>query len=108
MSNLLGFYRKSDGATKKKMAGYIFVEKLVLEKGEVAIRVFTEPIQLILRICEVLGSSPKKTRDRIGPLVPLGTPNVQRLQRNKGFMMLHQLILKFSNTIEIKVKILLK
>jgi hypothetical protein len=40
--------------------GCIFAEKLVLEKGKVATTVFTEPIQLILRISEVLGSSKKK------------------------------------------------
>lgn len=30
--NLLEYYRKSDGATKKKILGCIFSEKLVLEK----------------------------------------------------------------------------
>ncbi len=30
---LLEYYRKSDGATKKKIPGCIFAEKLVLEKG---------------------------------------------------------------------------
>ena len=38
----------------------IFAEKLVLEKGKVATPVFTEPIQLILRIGKVLGGSGKK------------------------------------------------
>jgi hypothetical protein len=50
--SLLEFYRKSDGC--------IFAEKLVLEKGKVATSTFTEPIQFILRISEVLGSYKKK------------------------------------------------
>jgi site-specific DNA recombinase len=32
LENLLEFYRKSDGATKKKIPGCIFTEKLILEK----------------------------------------------------------------------------
>jgi hypothetical protein len=59
LENLLEFYRKSDGATKKKILRSIFAEKLVLEKGKVATPVFTEPIQLILRISEVLRRSEK-------------------------------------------------
>jgi len=35
-------------------------EKLVLEKGKVAAHVFTEPIQFIINVSEVLGSSKKK------------------------------------------------
>ena len=50
LENLLEYFRKSDGKTKKKILGTIFAEKLVLEKGKVIELVFTEPIQLILRI----------------------------------------------------------
>jgi hypothetical protein len=32
LENLLEYYRKSDGATKKKIPGCMFAEKLVLEK----------------------------------------------------------------------------
>lgn len=32
----MGYYRKSDGKTKKNILGCIFAEKLVLEKGKVA------------------------------------------------------------------------
>ena len=72
LENLVDFYRKSDGATKKKIPG-CFSEKLVLEKGKVATLPFTEPIQLILRISEVLGSSKKKQEvnfDLLCRLVP--------------------------------------
>jgi hypothetical protein len=33
VENLLEYYRKSNGDTKKKILGCIFEEKLVLEKG---------------------------------------------------------------------------
>ena len=59
IENLLEYYRKSDGKTKKKLLSTIFVEKLVLEKGKVIEPVFTEPIQLILRISEVMRRSEK-------------------------------------------------
>jgi hypothetical protein len=36
LENLLEYYRKSDGKTKKKIPGCIFTEKLILEKGKVA------------------------------------------------------------------------
>ena len=60
LENLLEYYRKSDGGTKKKILGTIFAEKLILEKGEVVSPVFTEPIQLILRISKVLRRSENK------------------------------------------------
>lgn len=59
LENLLEYYRKSDGNTKKKILNTIFAEKLVLEKGKVSAPVFKEPIQLILRISEVLRRSEK-------------------------------------------------
>ena len=60
LENLLEYYRKSDGITKMKILGNIFAEKLALEKGKVTTPVFTEPIQLIFRISEVLRRSEKK------------------------------------------------
>jgi hypothetical protein len=36
MENLLTFYRKSNGKTKKKILSFIFSEKVVFEKGRVA------------------------------------------------------------------------
>jgi hypothetical protein len=75
LENLLEYYRKSDGKTKKKILGCIFAEKLILEKGKVAAPVFTEPIKLILRISEVLGSYEKKQEvdfDLLSRLLPGG------------------------------------
>lgn len=60
LENLLEYYRKSDGKTKKKLLSTIFAEKLILEKGKVIEPVFTQPIQLILQISEVLRRSEKK------------------------------------------------
>ena len=60
LENFLEYYRKSDGAAKKKILGCIFAEKLVLENGRVATSTFTEPIQFIINASEVLGSSKKK------------------------------------------------
>jgi hypothetical protein len=59
LENLLEYYRKSNGTTKKKILSTIFAEKLILEKGIVS-PVFTEPIQLILRISRVLRRSENK------------------------------------------------
>jgi hypothetical protein len=43
-----------------KILRNIFAEKLVLKNGKVTTPVFTEPIQLIFRISEVLRRSEKK------------------------------------------------
>jgi len=64
LENLLKFYRKSDSATKRRSWLHLS-EKLVLENGKVAILSFTEPIQLILRISEVLGSLKKRKRSKM-------------------------------------------
>jgi hypothetical protein len=50
--NLLEYYRKADGATKKKILTTIFAEKLIVVKGKVTEPAFTEPIQPILMISE--------------------------------------------------------
>ncbi len=60
LENILGFYRKLNGATKGKILDCISDEELVLEKGKIATPVFTEPIQLILLISEDSGSYEKK------------------------------------------------
>jgi len=41
-------FRKSENATKKKIPGYIFAEKLVLEKGKVATLSLKISVHLIL------------------------------------------------------------
>jgi len=73
LENLVDFYSKSEGATKKKIPGCIFSEKLVLESGRVATSTLTEPIQFIINASEVLGSSKKKQEvdfDLLCRLVP--------------------------------------
>ena len=58
--NLLEYYRKSDGATKKKILSTIFADKLILDNGRIVSPFFTESIQLILRISEVFRNSENK------------------------------------------------
>lgn len=36
LENIVEYYRKSDGVTKKKILSCIFSKKIVLEKGKVA------------------------------------------------------------------------
>lgn len=48
MENLVEYYIKADGKTKKKILGCIFSEKLILEKGKVATYEFTKPILVLL------------------------------------------------------------
>lgn len=79
LENLLEYYRKANGTTKKKILGCIFAEKLVLDKGKVVTPVFTEPIRLILRISEDLGSSEKKDD------VVLSQSMVATLAKNPNF-----------------------
>lgn len=65
LENLVEYYRKSDGSTKKKILGCIFSEKLVLEKGKDATHIFTEPIQSIINISRALGDSKKRKRSKM-------------------------------------------
>jgi hypothetical protein len=60
LENLLEFYGKSDGATKKKILNTIFAEKLIVINGKVIEPIFTEPIKLILRISRSIANSKGK------------------------------------------------
>lgn len=60
MENLLLFYRKSDGKTKKKILSCIFSEKVVLEKGRVATTPFSIPVQVLINTSKVLEGSKNK------------------------------------------------
>jgi hypothetical protein len=57
LENLLAYYRMSDGASKKKILNTIFAEKLIVINGKVIEPIFTEPIQLILRISNSIANS---------------------------------------------------
>ncbi len=57
LENLLEYYRKSDGATKKKILNTIFAEKLIVINGKVIEPIYTEPIKLILRISKFITNS---------------------------------------------------
>ena len=60
LENLVSYYRKSNGLTKKKILGCIFSEKLVLENGRVATTPFTIPISVLINASKVLGRTTKK------------------------------------------------
>jgi DNA invertase Pin-like site-specific DNA recombinase len=54
LEDLVSFYKNSDGKTKKKILGCIFLEKLHFEDGKAANIVFTKPIQVLLNITKDL------------------------------------------------------
>jgi hypothetical protein len=60
MENLLEYYRKSDGTTKKKILNTIFAEKLIVINGKVIDPIFTEPIKLMLRVSKSMANSKGK------------------------------------------------
>jgi hypothetical protein len=74
LENLVSFYRKSDGKTKKKILGCIFSEKIVLEKVSVATTPFSIPVQVLINTSKVLeGSKNKKEveNDLLSSVAPL-------------------------------------
>jgi hypothetical protein len=60
LENLLEYYRKSDGVTKKKILNTIFFEKLIVINGKVTEPIFTEPLKLMLRISKSIANSKGK------------------------------------------------
>jgi hypothetical protein len=60
LEDLLEYYRKSDGATRKKILNTIFAEKLIVLNGKVIEPIFTEPIKLIIRISKSIANSKGK------------------------------------------------
>jgi chromosome segregation ATPase len=60
LENLLEYYRKSDGATKKNIINTIFAEKLIVINGKVTAPVFTEPKKLMFWIRESIANLKEK------------------------------------------------
>ena len=56
LENLVEYYRKSDGKSKKKILSCIFSKKIVLEKSRVATYEFTTPINVLINASKVLKS----------------------------------------------------
>jgi hypothetical protein len=50
LENLVSFYQKSNGETKRKILGCIFSEKFVLQNKKVAAIKYTTPIQVLLNV----------------------------------------------------------
>jgi len=60
LENLVEFYRKADGKTKKKILGCIFSEKLIFEKSKSCNQPFSKPVSILLLIVKELQGSKKK------------------------------------------------
>ena len=60
LENLVSFYQKSNGETKRKILGCIFSEKFVLQNKKVAAIKYTTPIQVLLNVKGVLESGKTK------------------------------------------------
>ena len=86
MENLLSFYRKSDGKSKKKILGCIFSEKVVLEKGRVATTPFSIPIQVLINTSKVLEGTKNKKEvvfDLLSIMAPLNNESCSFKQLRK-------------------------
>jgi site-specific DNA recombinase len=66
--DLLSFYKKVDGKTKKKILGCIFSKKLHFENKKVATPSFTPPIEILVNVGRVLDSN-KKEKETISDLL---------------------------------------
>ena len=60
LENILNFYRKSDGVTKKRILSCIFSEKLHFEDGKVAAIPFTKGVEILLNASKVLEGRKKE------------------------------------------------
>jgi site-specific DNA recombinase len=74
--DLLSFYKKVDGKTKKKILSCIFSKKLYFENGKAAAPSFTPPIEILINAGKVLEKN-KKEKETISDLLftlapPLG------------------------------------
>jgi hypothetical protein len=68
--NLVEYYRKADGNTKKKIPGCIVTEKLIIEKGRVANTQFTIPVQVLLNTVKGFQGSKKRRRSNLTSCPP--------------------------------------
>ncbi len=74
LENLVSFYKKSNGETKRKILGCIFSEKVHFEKGKAAAPKYTPPIEVLMSARGVLeGSKNKKEvlKDLLCTVAPL-------------------------------------
>jgi len=54
LEDLLDFYRKSDGATKRKILSCIFSQKIHFDDKKDAAITFTQPIEILINTSKVL------------------------------------------------------
>ena len=67
LENIVEYYGKADGKTKKKLLGCIFSEKLIWQKGRVATCEFTKPLQVLLNASKVFKNSGTKKEVKTSP-----------------------------------------
>ena len=60
LENLVEFYKRADGNTKRKILGCIFSEKLIFEKGKSYNRPFSKAVSILLLIIKELQGSQTK------------------------------------------------
>jgi site-specific DNA recombinase len=73
MENLLEFYQKSDGKSKKKILSCIFSEKIHFDENKVAAISLHKPIEVLLNASKVLQRS-KKEKEVKSDLLPILAP----------------------------------
>jgi site-specific DNA recombinase len=74
LADIVSYYRKANGETKKKILACIFAEKLVLEKGKVASTPFTTEVQVLLNTVKGFQRSQKKQGVDFDALSTLAPP----------------------------------
>lgn len=85
LENLVEYYKKADGNTKKKILGCIFTEKLIIEKGRVANTPFTIPVQVLLNTVKGFQGSKKKKEVEFDLLSTSAPLIAQRCSRDLSF-----------------------
>lgn len=60
LEDLLDFYKKSDGETKKKILSCIIQEKIYFDEKKDAAITFTQPIEILINTSKVLEKSKNK------------------------------------------------
>ena len=83
LENLVSFYQKSNGETKRKILGCIFSEKFVLQNKKVAAIKYTTPIQVLLNVKEVLKSGKTKKEVDIDLFLKTAPLKYERCSYNK-------------------------
>ena len=75
LQDLLEFYKKSDGQTKKRILSCIFNEKIYFEENRDAAISYSTPINVLLNASKVLGGLKKEKEVKNDLLSTLAPPS---------------------------------